>query len=240
MHNHNLIAIYKRFLPDRQKIDKTRFLGTIMHSLSTEPSPSPRLRAMSDPARYGGDGDTVGAGAALPVHGTRNTSRASTFIAMSAPHSTDVKPRPIRKPSFDRAFSKAIPSLRRFDQHASEAYRTYPFQATNLHKKMEEYASAAQQLLAALSVDPGLSNTSCQRDALNRLINATHALIDAFPEWEQRSMASSPSLKDFLHTLMGKPKPLDDVQKHLNTFSVWLENKYALLNNDLDDTAAPI
>jgi len=212
-----------------------------MHTLTIEAPACGRVRTMSHPVRIGDAQDLAKAGAALPVNGTRNTSRASTsqvtvptFTATSAAQSAGVNVSPIRKPSFDREFSKAIPSLRRFDQYASQAYRTYPFQATNLHKKMEEYASAAQHLLASLSFDSDVGTRPCHRLALNRLITATQALIGAFPEWEQRGMASSPSLKRFLHTLMGKPKPLDDVQKHLNQFSVWLENKYALLDTDHD------
>lgn len=199
-----------------------------MPSIPIEISPVQRLRAMSDSACYGTAQQTVTSGAARAINGTRNASAASTLRATSAPVSPHGKPRVIRRQSFDREFSKAIPSLLRFDRHARETYKTHPFMATDLYRKVEEYSDAADTLLVSLSDAPDASNTPAQRDAVNRLIIATHALYAAFPEW---ATPPSPSFKDFLHSLMGKPTPLEDVQKHLNRFSTWLENKYALLDS---------
>jgi len=203
-----------------------------MPNIPIASSPVQRLRAMSDSTCYRRGREPATSGAAQAISGTRNASKISTSKAISAPVSPHSKSRVIRRQSFDREFSKAIPSLLRFDRHAREAYKTHPFMATDLYRKVEEYSDAAEALLGSLSDTLDASNTPAQCDTLNRLINATHALYAAFPDW---ATPPSPSFKDFLHNLMGKPTPLEDVQKHLNSFSSWLESKYALLNSERND-----
>ena len=198
-----------------------------MHIAPSASTSRQSLNTLRDRADSGGVLQAEGEDDSLPFIETQNTSQHARRAAppcLQAAHS------PIRKESFCREFTKAIPALLRFDRHAAAAYESHAFSALYLRDKMDEYDCLARQLMTNISNFENGAETPCQRDILNRLISATYALIDAFPEWNQRSTSSSPTLKDFLQTLSCTRSPLSDVQKHLGKFTVWLENQRTTLS----------
>jgi len=174
--------------------------------------------------RFSATADTLSA-PSLPLSGVRNTSD-SRNVSSTPLFKTSERSESRRSSleAFGKAFGDANVALQKMDRKSGSTYDRFPFLAMDLRTKMEEYDSAAQRMMALLSATAHDNDPQSQRQELNRLVKAIHALIDAFPEWEQRN-SSSPTLRDFLHTLTGKPSPLQEVQRRLGEFSVWLQNK---------------